>query len=407
MKTSHLLYVAIIFFLSNALNGQGLEIQIFQPEEAADSSWRYQFAEDQSGTLWAGNENGQLFYFENNYWQFVPIPHHQSIALTDLKVDAQNRLWISTNGNGLYCKNGEIWQHWHIDNSDIASDSIAELSISPEGLLWLRYENSGLGHFDGNSWFYFDANNAPLPGNQITALLTLEGGDIWLATPTHLVNWGNEGWDWFPLRNITGFAVTEVLNLRHQDGALWLSSNVGLYKLVGEEWLWVSSPLDEERIVDCTIDEHGILWFCESGFGMHRVDSSEQWMSFVGSSLNQIPIDISELFTDQFGRKWMGTSRGGICLLHNFRLPANEEHLEIAEDRWISPNPVVGELFVGVDSEKPASDALLLYDFYGRLIKQIEQSKRMDLSNVPAGKYWLQIVKEEAIYWKPVIKVQP
>ncbi len=71
----------------------------------------FAIAVDSSNKVWFSRFQKGFGYIENDSLHMVPIPSNHSnfnshnLIVVDLQVDSRNRLWIATQGNGLYCYN--------------------------------------------------------------------------------------------------------------------------------------------------------------------------------------------------------------------------------------------------------------------------------------------------------------
>lgn len=111
----------------------------------------YCFAQDKSGTIWIGTNQGPLLFnntndiFDANYLASkVLIPRNDTTGLGDflldgiavkaIAVDGANRKWIGTETSGAYLvsENGvETIQHFTTENSPLPSDNIQTIAINP------------------------------------------------------------------------------------------------------------------------------------------------------------------------------------------------------------------------------------------------------------------------------------
>jgi ligand-binding sensor domain-containing protein len=404
MKTKYLLTLSWALLLWHQLLGQAPQWTHHLPPGAPDTAWQYQFANTPSGALWVGNELGQLFFYKGEPWLEVEVPHIAQSPILDLAVDAENTLWIGTARAGLFCKKGEQWLQWTQLSSGLSSDTITCIAPAPEGGLWIGYADAGVSLFLEDEWYHLNTQNAPLPELAIHGLVANDEGDIWIATSHYLVHWGAQGWAWHPLAEITGFEEAEARQLRWMDERLWLCTSVGVFGLQNNEWQWLTEPLDEEDIVDVHARADGVRWFCETGYGMHRIDASGNWWSYVGSTLNQIPIEISEMIQDGRGHLWMGTSRGGIMELDDSPLDAWPT-VDDAPSEWtIHPNPAgpMVQLSTGNDSQTP--DQVRLVSLSGSVLGTWKNQKEIQLSDIPSGQYFFIVTQQGRQQVIPIIR---
>ncbi len=111
------------------------------------------FAQDLNGQIWVGTEKGLFVigdpedFIRNDDFRFtqIKIPRNDGTGYADyllngvnissIAVDAANRKWIGTTGDGIYLvkEDGqEILQHFTTENSPLISDEISDIAINPQ-----------------------------------------------------------------------------------------------------------------------------------------------------------------------------------------------------------------------------------------------------------------------------------
>lgn len=117
------------------------------------------FAEDKDGRLWIGtNGNGLLLYDPNTEQvlkRYIHNPDDPSSISSDiivsLFIDSDNLLWIGTWLGGLNCFNGTRFTHYVHDPSSTASlpdNSVWSMVEDPKGKLWITTYKGGICLFD-------------------------------------------------------------------------------------------------------------------------------------------------------------------------------------------------------------------------------------------------------------------
>ncbi len=142
-------------------------------------------SEDQNGNLWIGTAKGlnrysirtgdiQVFGMENGLGnEFI----------LSVLVDSQNRVWVGTNGGGLFLL--DDGQFRAIGGSDgLESNIIFGIDEDEEGRLWIS-SNSGISRFDGQNFSTLTREHG-LPSNTIFQTILLNGY-VWLFSDKGVV----------------------------------------------------------------------------------------------------------------------------------------------------------------------------------------------------------------------------
>jgi len=201
--------------------------------------------EDDAGNVWGGSYLQGLFRIDKETGRCAYYNYHKdNIGNTAqnkifcIEKDNRNRLWIGTNGAGVYVFDlikREYVEHYSQWSSDhfIPNDWINCIRCDDEsGIIWI-------GSFDG----FFSVNPANhqmedftkpeiLPGKVVYSINEDKNGNLWLGTPVGLACFSKQ------TRTSTIYTVQNGLPsnvicdiLDDNDGNLWLSTHSGISKL--------------------------------------------------------------------------------------------------------------------------------------------------------------------------------
>lgn len=159
------------------------------PEKTADKARLFtlpglniiSLCEAGKGVLWVGTSEGKLFLLENGTWQEQTNLNH---PVTAIAAAADSKMWVATEGDGIYEFSGRGTTHWDTGNG-LLSDLVRTLYVDSDQSLWIGTAGGGL---------------SCLRQGRITTVTTREG----LADNT----------------------ISEILD--DDEGRLWLGSNRGI-----------------------------------------------------------------------------------------------------------------------------------------------------------------------------------
>ncbi|MDE0071341.1 MAG: hypothetical protein OXO48_16625 [Caldilineaceae bacterium] len=202
------------------------------------------------GQLWIGTGNGLARYDAGTGAVQAEVALAQQFV-QDLALDSNQRLWVATDGAGIFTEDGlGNWTHYGGDSESkpaLPGDSVAALAPDPKvpGAMWAAVNGQGLSYFDGRGWL----------DSEVTARL--------------------------PSKLFYELYVDPV------DGSLWIGSEGGVTRFDGRTWetLTVESVLPATSIYSITRVGHGIYWFGSGeGLTFYRPDGIPPWITIAGIS---------------------------------------------------------------------------------------------------------------------------
>jgi len=208
----------------------GSHVSVFTEKQGLTSSTILSLGADRKGNLWVGTPDG-LNHMEHGRFA--------AAAATDLLPDEFVRsllagrdgsLWVGTR-HGLAQINGSRAAVYS-QADGLANDFVGALTQASDGSLWIGTLH-GLSHFANGKFINYTKSNG-LSSDVITALTLDSRHDLWIGT-------NGEGLNVLatddPQRPIHSFSANlglpDVVDgiLEDQSGALWISSNTGIFRV--------------------------------------------------------------------------------------------------------------------------------------------------------------------------------
>jgi ligand-binding sensor domain-containing protein/class 3 adenylate cyclase len=242
--------------------------------------------QDSRGIVWAGTQNGALIVHESDAG-IVSKPQLAGnippVEISAIVEDAQHRIWIGTQQDGLYVvENG---QTKHISQADGLADNV------------------------------------------ITALAADSSGAVWIGTASRGVQCRKDGVFIRSITDANGLSSNAVSGLIvHRNGTLWIGTGNGLCRLAnGIITVFNSSntALSSNTILALCEDYEGSMWIAAGGSGIDRI--KEPKFTAFGKKEN-FPDIVSTVFEDHSKRVWMGSFyNAGITLVQDDK-PRHLDH---------------------------------------------------------------------------------
>lgn len=115
--------------------------------------------------------------------------------------DAQNNIWVGTEGKGLWCYNArdKKWKQFTAKDDGLGDDCIYALAADKLGRVWAGHLNHGVSVWNGEKWKNYGIVDGPI-GNRVFSIATCPtDGDVWIATELGVTRYSlkNNDWDYF------------------------------------------------------------------------------------------------------------------------------------------------------------------------------------------------------------------
>ncbi|MGA2869282.1 MAG: two-component regulator propeller domain-containing protein, partial [Verrucomicrobiota bacterium] len=135
-------------------------------------------AEDDDGGVWAGTRKGELWHFSDAKW-LACTNCPQGHAITAIVCDRKGKLWVGTEGDGLY-QAGPDGRFEKVGG--LSSGWIRTLFLDGGGTLWIGTTGGGLSRLqNGNIATNTYTMREGLLDNTISQILEDDEGNLWLG----------------------------------------------------------------------------------------------------------------------------------------------------------------------------------------------------------------------------------
>ena len=297
-------------------------------------------AQDASGLIWIGTEEGLVRYDGYRFRRFVHnAADAHSLAggyISSLYVDPDGYLWIGTGSDGLsrYDIAHEHFDNFRHDPADAASlgGGMVWAIVADAGGIWVA-NNSGLDYLPkgGKTWRHYrhnDADPTSLADDRVHNLLIDKSGTLWVGTAAGLqrLHANRKGFDTIA----EGEHAAQERDIRalfqSADGKIWFGT-----RKLGAAWIapgetaphWLPvDPADPAalphgwvRAINQPSDDE--VWIGTYGGGLDIVDAKDgrvkKRLHHDLSVASSIGLDgIGAMLRDRAGQLWLGTWGGGL-----------------------------------------------------------------------------------------------
>ncbi len=273
-------------------------------------------AVDNSKNIWLATADNGVVYVD---YPFLYKLNHEngleSNQITDVLEDVEGNIWIATRGHGLQVFSGWHFEHYGTE-SGLFESSIQTVAQDVSGYLWCSGPN-GMYRLM-RSGGRLNVSNVLLPEDYsqsvITEILFSKQGDIYLGTQSEGLI-GISGNKIYSIGSNEGLPAGPVKGLLlENDSLLWVATQKGIAKLVGDSVLDLTSEFPEDGMEFTCIEASKTngVWigsatglYCVRNIGIIQVSRAD--------GLNYQ--NINALQSDEHGYLWIGVMGGGLYYL--------------------------------------------------------------------------------------------
>lgn len=320
-------------FAADAAGFETVRFRAFGVEHGLSQATVRAIAQDRSGFLWLGTQDGLNRYDGYEFRVFRRIPGDPD-SLPDnhvsaLAADGDGQLWIGTQNGGLalLAADGDrfrVWRGGDPARGELAADPVHALLAHRWGELWIA---SGTGHLQrlakgASKLEYASADRAAAIGT-IRALREAANGDLLLAASGGVWRLAAGARAPEPVRLADGAALDAHDVVEAFDGSLWIATHAdGVLQIRADgrpgQRLGLAEGLADINTRALAIDRTGRLWIGSMG-GLSRWNLLFKGMQVWRGDSPGLTDSLSSprvqtLFEDRDGLLWVGTWLNGVNL---------------------------------------------------------------------------------------------
>ncbi|HKJ31567.1 MAG TPA: two-component regulator propeller domain-containing protein [Balneolales bacterium] len=275
----------------------------------------YALWQDKTGDIWIGTQRGISIY---NGKKFKAPDYHLNRILNTpvdvIKGDANGRIWIATEGQGVfYIKNDSL--HHLTKKNGLASDRVRSIIIGKNGRVWFGTRNGMNGLLPNGKIVTYTVKNG-LVDNHIRDICRGKDGSLWIGTRNGLSYFNSGYFTNFTTKNGLVYNQIRCL-LLSKNGDLWIGTEDGLSRFRDGKFdnYTVANGLNNNNINSIMQDSEGNLWLGTYGGGMCRFTGERFTNYTIKDGLNNNIVTSMKQLSN--GNLFVGTYGGGINVLHN------------------------------------------------------------------------------------------
>lgn len=295
-----------------------------------------------NNTLWVGTNSGlyqvridrkkaRVAHFVNNPLNPNSISNNY---ISDLEVEPNGNVWISTSSKGLNFYDYRVNQFEHfvytsLEQPEVMQDNVRALWKTPEGNIWFGFENSGLGVIiDGETTRYRKGDGSGLLGDQIRCVFQDSESSIWVGSKSGVQYFDGKKKKFINLLSVADLDSGIVPNFmgchiikEFTPGRIVFGSNRGFF-IYDKSTNRVEEGSTELKgfIRDIELDNKGIYWLVKDDFGLIKFNPNnghiDHYRHDVKNPNSLINNKVYSVQVDRDGNVWVATNSGLDMLSH-------------------------------------------------------------------------------------------
>lgn len=330
---------------SPLLLSQDLAVQVWTKQQGLPDNSVTAVLQTRDGYLWIGTPEGLARFDGVRFVSVSPLPHHtrlinplplstslthsasgeggslkggeglyDTLHVTALCEDSTGRLWIGTQGEGLFSYSNGGMARYRVGTNTL-NDSITSIAEDGARNLWVGTP-MGLVLLEGNQVKTFSTKDG-LPGDFVSNIHVARSGTVWITTRGGMCQFKNGKIFPVPFQTDSPGRNPESLGVyEDRTGNLWAFGDTYLVNLTEGKHLnhfGGGENLSSLRIWSLCEGRQGELWIGTSGKGLYCFTDDK----FMPITLRNggFASDVRALCEDREGNLWLGTQGGGLVRL--------------------------------------------------------------------------------------------
>ena len=182
--------------------------------------------QDKKNVVWVGGSNGLFFTKGNGFSKFKQLP--DSVSVRSILFDRDNNLWVGSNGQGLYCFQGNKITHYSKAINGLTHNYIHTLYQDSKGIIWIG-TGFGLNYIDNGKINNY-RNVKEFCNDYIGSITEDRKGNMYFGTDRCVVQYNRTTFKAYSQRD--GLASSTIYSLiTDNKGNVWVGTNRGIDKL--------------------------------------------------------------------------------------------------------------------------------------------------------------------------------
>lgn len=383
-------------------------------------------AEGSDGSIWIGTyEGGYVARLKNDdsWEQYLPTNYGATNSrVTSIQGAPDGKMWFGLEDSEILRYADGNWTLFDTCAAYFPDNFVITAATAPNGDQWFSFgplSSPPTAPFDGlarysadGQWQFFSAANTPLVTGYIRKILFEADGTAWFATTYGgVLRYSGGVWETLNMSN-SGLPSNRVFYLGlAPDGAIWACTDAGLARFDGQNWTvfnMSNSGLPSDLTTRIAFDKAGGMYVGYApetpGTPGARVIVLRDgiWTELVPPGWENSSNDELDAFiVDSQNRLWFAEFYDPGVYRYDPMLVNTEEPSAALTQIFATPNPTAGLITLQLKTPLVSEASLNIWNSQGQSVSTsiVPQTAGttipVDLSNLPAGVYWLHLLQKD------------
>jgi|GEM_PF-524449 len=289
----------------------GERLTSFTVKDGLAGTWVQAIHEDRDGQMWFAFQYGDgVSRFDGK--EFTTLSVDDGLASNKVLAIAEDQganLWFGTFDQGVCRYNGTEFRSFEIEDG-LANNQVLSIGADKVGNLWFGTKGSGVTRFAGAQFAAFTTRDG-LIHNGVLSMLQDREGDFWFGTFKGACRLGEDGFSSFDAnRGLTDEGVDALLE--DASGQIWFGTPEAVSRQTEENFrsFSIDDGLATDAVWTMLEDRSGSLWFggAERRIGVTRYDGKTFTRFDADDGL--VHNSVMDILEDSHGFLWFATQEG-------------------------------------------------------------------------------------------------
>lgn len=262
-------------------------------------------AEAREGGFWiaAGNEVYRYNQSLSLHVRIDDLPPGANISL--IREDEHGRLWIGTNGDGLY-----VWENQKLEKIDLPNQDVWSICFTHDQQVWVGTGGGGLCLVYPRTLSWLESEGA-IVKQTVRSMCRDRQGNIWMVFQTGIIyaQWQGSWRYLHPHKDWQGDNAMSIIADPHEG--VWLATTSGkILRFQNGEFQRIETEIEGNsmgRVRAMVFDAEGLLWL--GGLRLAHQQADGSWMEL---PLSSHVGDVQTMVLDLSGHVVAGTQNGNL-----------------------------------------------------------------------------------------------
>lgn len=368
---------------------------------------------DDNGIIWTGHSKKGISYHHSSFQNIVNFWHPQCRDVSAIVEDRQGRIWLGTDGYGLFIKESRDNQ---VRKLPVGSNPVVSLLEDRKGRVWVGTFMDGLYCFEGTKISHYKTENSRLASNDIWRFTEDRYGNLWIGSlggALQVLRNGRQNLN--QLENICE-NIKYPMDLFYNNGdKLYVATVFGLWEVditTGDCIVYQGNKrgtqtFRQNSISSVFVDNRGLFWLGHSE-GLTIWDTKKDTLYFIDRESGLNDNIIQGIAEDARRNIWVITNNGLSVIIPDYNY---KEEVTFSIRNFTTKDGLIDNFFNSQAIYRLANEDIIVGGTEGYSI--INPNKMLETNQPPAKVVFTDLiignnrVKLDSVYNRRKILVKP